>query len=270
MKENYVFISKGSFHNLILGKPRTVHYYLDHICLNKLIGHLISIKIKKDKPQCMYCKKTVSTLYRGYCFACSRSLAICDLCVLQPYRCHYHLGTCREANWGLKNCFIPHYVYLSYTSNFKVGITRNSHLYNRLIEQGAIIGHPIILTPSRRTAGIIEQQLGKHFSLHTNWRKMLVTHDVPSIEEFESIAEKLWDLTHQNQSLNVIKSQLNNIKITYPWSGTKINAKQLNIIDEPIEDVLLGCKGTYLIFESGVLNIRTLAGLTIDIGFNEY
>jgi hypothetical protein len=66
------------------------------------------------------------------------------MCILKPEQCHYEAGTCREPEWGLAQCFKPHYVYLANSSGIKVGITRESQIPIRWIDQGAVQALPIM------------------------------------------------------------------------------------------------------------------------------
>ncbi|HAK13651.1 MAG TPA: DUF2797 domain-containing protein, partial [Acinetobacter radioresistens] len=46
---------------------------------------------------CVSCgAKTKKSFSQGHCFKCFKTKASCDMCVLKPETCHYHLGTCRE------------------------------------------------------------------------------------------------------------------------------------------------------------------------------
>ena len=64
-------------------------------------------------------------------------------------------------------------VYLSKTAGNKVGVTKESQIPTRWIDQGAIQALIIARVPYRQAAGAIEISLKKHVSDKTNWRKML-------------------------------------------------------------------------------------------------
>ena len=70
----------------------------------------------------------------------------------------------------------PHSVYLSFTSDVKVGVTRKSQVPTRWIDQGAIEAIEIAELPNRYLAGICEIELKKYFKDKTNWRTMLTTN----------------------------------------------------------------------------------------------
>ena len=67
----------------------------------------------------------------------------------------------------------PHIVYLAYTGDVKVGVTRATQVPTRWIDQGATFALPIARTENRYEAGMIEVELKKHLADKTNWRKML-------------------------------------------------------------------------------------------------
>ncbi len=94
--------------------------------MNDLIGERISLNFD-GKIYCSNCgKKTNKSYSQGYCFPCCQKLARCDMCIMKPEQCHHHMGTCREPEWGTRNCFTPHVVYLANSSGAKVGITRKA------------------------------------------------------------------------------------------------------------------------------------------------
>ena len=56
--------------------------------------------------------------------------------------------------YAKKHCLIEHVVYLSLTSGLKVGVTRNTQVPTRWIDQGAIQAVELARTPNRYTAGL--------------------------------------------------------------------------------------------------------------------
>ena len=141
--------------------------------LNDLVGEEISIYFSGD----IYCiatgKKIRKTYGQGYSYQAFISLARADLCILKPELCHYHKGTCREPDWGERNCFIKHSLYLSKTSGIKVGITRSHHKITRWIDQGASSAQVIAEFDSRLQVGKAEAQMRLFMPDKTNWRKNL-------------------------------------------------------------------------------------------------
>ena len=73
-------------------------------CLNELLGKTLSIFFT-GAIHCVACDRlTKKSFNQGYCYPCFRKLAACDSCIMSPEKCHYHLGTCREPEWGEANC----------------------------------------------------------------------------------------------------------------------------------------------------------------------
>ena len=147
--------------------------------LNPLIGKQISLHFS-GTIACKHCGKVTKKSYsQGYCYPCMAKLAQCDLCIMKPETCHFHLGTCREPEWGEKNCMVDHYVYLANSSGLKVGITRHTQLPTRWIDQGACQALPIFKVSTRLQSGLVETALAEFISDKTNWRAMLKGEPAP-------------------------------------------------------------------------------------------
>jgi hypothetical protein len=141
--------------------------------LNPLLGRTIGVR-HTGNIHCIACgRSTRKSFNQGHCFPCFRDLARCDGCIVRPERCHYHLGTCREPEWGEANCMRPHIVYLANSSGVKVGITRESQVPTRWIDQGAAEALPVARVASRRLSGLMETVFKAHVSDRTDWRRML-------------------------------------------------------------------------------------------------
>ena len=144
------------------------------IPLNPLLGTHISLEYT-GIINCVNCgRKTKKSFNQGHCFPCMKKLASCDSCIVKPELCHYHEGTCREPEWGERFCFQPHVVYLSNASGLKVGITRNTQMPTRWLDQGAIQALPILEVDSRQQSGFVEVLFKNEVSDRTNWRAMLM------------------------------------------------------------------------------------------------
>ena len=166
----------------LAGSLAQYHLLFDdkRVDMNSLVGSPIELSFNKT-IQCANCGRITPKSYsQGYCFPCARSLARCDLCIMRPETCHYHLGTCREPDWGLSNCFTPHIVYLANSSGIKVGITRKTNTPSRWIDQGAICALPILEVKTRLESGLIEKALKSFITDKTNWRVMLKNETEPA------------------------------------------------------------------------------------------
>ncbi len=253
-----------------------VRYYLpvgEHeVFLNPLIGESISLRFT-GTINCIACgRETNKSFNQGHCFPCLRSLARCDTCIVRPELCHFEKGTCREPEWGAQNCNQKHIVYLANSSGLKVGITRGSQIPTRWIDQGASQALPILEVPDRLTAGLVEVAIKSSVSDRTNWRKMLKGSPEPVdllAERDRLLAESAAGLDNVQESIGSksmtrVKEQV--IGINYPVDRFPEKVKSINLDKNPeIVDRLTGIKGQYLIFESGVINMRKYAGYKLVV-----
>ena len=249
------------------------HYHLDKevgyelpigeqlLPLNQFLGQKLRIEFL-GKIFCKNCgRKTSKSFSQGYCFPCFRSLAQCDSCIVKPELCHFDAGTCREPEWGVRNCKIAHTVYLANSSGLKVGVTRTHQQTTRWIDQGAIAAIPIATVKRRKDAGLIEIELKKTLNDKTNWRAMLKgeTTDIDLAEE----RRKVLDLLPDNVEFKRVSDEFTAIHYPILQHPTKVTS--FNLDKNPIiEATLQGIKGQYLIFDTGVVNIRKYAGYEIQ------
>ncbi|RSB57965.1 DUF2797 domain-containing protein [Acinetobacter soli] len=222
--------------------------------------------------------KTPKSYAQGHCFKCFKTKAECDLCIMKPETCHYHLGTCRENEFAHNVCFQPHIVYLANSSALKVGITRISHMPTRWLDQGATQALPIFRVGSRRLSGHIETLFGSQIADKTDWRKLLKGEAEPLdlieqrdqlVQEFSPKIQAIRDEFGQNLEFNETIELLENEKpreFIYPVEQYPEKIKSLNLDKIPtIRGVLHGIKGQYLIFEQGVINVRKYSGYELII-----
>lgn len=243
--------------------------------LNELIGKQLTLQYHQH-ISCSHCgKRTNKSFSQGYCFPCMRKLAQCDMCIMKPETCHYEQGTCREPEWGEKNCFIPHYVYLANTSGLKVGITRHTQIPTRWIDQGATQALPLFKVNTRLQSGLVEIALAEFIADKTNWRAMLKGNAEPIdlIEKAKElvplISEKLNDirLKFGDDSVELLNEnviELNFPVETFPTKVTSFNFDKT----EQVSGVLQGIKGQYLLFDTGVINIRKFSSYHIQASVN--
>ena len=247
------------------------HYKLSfddqQVDMNILVGKHIELTYNKTiqcaNPECK--RATPKSYSQGYCFPCARSLARCDLCIMRPETCHYHLGTCREPEWGLSNCFTPHIVYLANSSGIKVGITRKINTPSRWIDQGAISALPILEVKTRLESGLIEKALKSFITDKTNWRTMLKNETEPAdlittkaslLDEVSSLVEKLGAKTFPDDI----------VSIDYPVLKYPTKVVSLSFDKTPVISGLLnGIKGQYLLLEGGVLNMRKFSSYHLTL-----
>jgi hypothetical protein len=235
--------------------------------MNSLIGKRITFNFNGD-IFCSACgAKTKKSYSQGFCYPCCQNLAKCDLCIMKPETCHHHLGTCREPMWGLENCFTPHIIYLANSSGLKVGITRQTNIPNRWIDQGAISAIPLLAVDTRLKSGIIEESLKEFVADKTNWRTML-KGEVTNIDLHASKYELLAKIPEKIAEVGATPVQDTLYTITYPVLEYPTKITSLNFDKTPeISGTLLGIKGQYLILDCGVLNIRKFGSYNLTIEY---
>jgi len=233
--------------------------------MNSLVGSPIELSFNKI-IQCANCRRITPKSYsQGYCFPCARSLARCDLCIMRPETCHYHLGTCREPDWGLSNCFAPHIVYLANSSGIKVGITRKTNTPGRWIDQGAISALPILEVKTRLESGLIENHTELKFGQTTNWRTMLKNETEPA-DLVTAKASVLAEVSSLVDKFDAKPFPDDVINIDYPVLKYPTKVVSLSFDKNPvISGVLNGIKGQYLLLESGVLNVRKFSSYHLTL-----
>jgi len=232
--------------------------------VNPMIGKTLRLEYL-GAIHCSHCGKRTKTSYsQGYCYPCMTKLAQCDLCIMAPERGHYDAGTCREPSWGEQFCMTDHVVYLANSSGVKVGITRATQLPTRWLDQGAIQALPIMRVSTRQQSGLVEDVLRSQVPDRTNWRNLLKGDaevlDLAAIREqiFDACADGIRTL-HDRFGLQAIQPlpDAEVVEIRYPVEAYPKKIVSLNLDKTPvIEGTLLGIKGQYLIFDTGVINIR--------------
>ncbi len=81
------------------------------------------------------------------------------------------MGEGRDVEWEEKHHNQPHIVYLAASDVVKVGVTRETQVPTRWIDQGANEAIKLAETPNRYLAGVLEVALKSEFTDKTNWRK---------------------------------------------------------------------------------------------------
>ncbi|MEX0605295.1 MAG: DUF2797 domain-containing protein [Marinobacter sp.] len=231
--------------------------------LNELIGRPIQIEFE-GMIRCIHCDRSTNKSFsQGYCYPCFRKLAACDTCIMSPEKCHYHLGTCREPEWGETHCMVDHVVYLANSSGLKVGITRGTQVPTRWIDQGAVSAIPMLQVATRQLAGLVEVVCKQHVADRTNWRAML-KGDVPELDLAGErsallcrIQPELAELREQHGDDALREASGEALDLSYPVEVWPEKVKTHNLDKTPtVNGILQGIKGQYLILDTGVINIR--------------
>jgi len=246
------------------------------IPLNQYLGRQLQLDYQ-GVINCVHCdRKTNKSFNQGYCYPCFRRLAQCDSCIISPEKCHYAAGTCREPQWGEEHCMIDHFVYLANTSGLKVGITRGSQVPTRWMDQGASQAQAIFRVSSRLHSGLVEVVFKNHVADKTHWQAMLKGPAQPrDLEEarcqlMEACADDIEQLRQQQglQAITVLEGEPQTC-ISYPVLEYPVKVKSVNLDKTPgVRGTLMGIKGQYLIFDTGVINMRKYGGYQLSLTLN--
>ena len=241
--------------------------------MNPLIGTELQLQFRQQ-INCVACNRvTKKSFNQGYCYPCFIRLARCDSCIVSPEKCHYHLGTCREPEWGEANCMIDHIVYLANSTGLKVGITRGTQVPTRWIDQGAVQAIPLMRVATRYLSGLVEVIFKTHIADKTQWQAMLKNH--VSIMDMQQEKQRMLALVKPELDAMINEHGLQAIQlldgsevteIEYPVLEYPVKVKSFNLDKTPeITGRLMGIKGQYLIFDSGVINMRKYGGYDLAI-----
>lgn len=151
------------------------------------------------------------------------------------------------------------------SSEVKVGVTRQTQVPTRWIDQGAVQAIPIVEVPNRYLAGITEVALKNHYSDKTNWQKML-KNEVPQVDLLKEKASLKYLIPKEVQEFYYPEKE-NLYELHYPVLRFPTKVNSLNLDKDPnYIGKLTGIKGQYLLFEDGtVFNVRTFEGYVVKI-----
>jgi hypothetical protein len=274
-------IARGGVRKMVTALADPVQYALPlgetETPMNALLGRSLQLTFS-GAIHCIYCgRKTSKSFNQGYCFPCFKRLARCDSCIVSPEKCHFHEGTCREPEWGLANCMIEHVVYLANTSGLKVGITRGSQVPTRWMDQGATQALPLYRVATRLHSGLVEVVFARHIADRTNWQAMLkgpgeerdLAADAARLTAACSEEVAALRQTHGEDAIEALPAP-QATAISYPVLSYPDKVRSFNLDKQPVAaGTLLGIKGQYLIFDTGVINMRKYGGYDIELSSAE-
>lgn len=238
---------------------------LEGVKLDSWIGKPIQIE-STGKIHCTVSGKSIRKTYGdGMSFDAFQSSPLAVESIIRPELSRIHEGIAlRDAEWEEAHHNQPHVVYLSLTSGIKVGVTRETNVPYRWIDQGASGAVVLARTPYRQLAGLIEVAMKSHFMDKTNWRKMLVAGnpDPASVvadltaakdEAYEVCPPDYEDFLDDDDTVTLLE---------YPGVSFPEKVQSLNLTKEPnIEGTLEAIKGQYFILDGGrVFNVRRHSG----------
>ncbi|WP_120996398.1 DUF2797 domain-containing protein [Stutzerimonas urumqiensis] len=261
-------LARGALDKMAVELGTTAQYSFrlgeTRVPVNPLIGKTVRLEYLGE-IHCSHCgRKTRKSFSQGYCYPCFTKLPQCDTCIVSPERCHHELGTCRDPEWGQRFCMTDHIVYLANSSGIKVGITRATQLPTRWLDQGASQALPILRVATRQQSGLVEDLLRSQVGDRTNWRALLKgdaeSLDLPRIREqvLDACAEGLQSL-QARFGLQAVQPlpDAEVVEIRYPVTVYPTKIVSLDLEKTPVvEGTLMGIKGQYLMFDTGVINVR--------------
>ena len=252
-----------------------VHYHLpwadvldpiEPVSMNELIGKTLLISYQGHINSILSGEKMKKAYGEGLSYKEFMESPMASPSIVRPELSRIHEGIAlRDYEWEMKHHMQPHTVYISLTNGYKVGVTRNTNIPYRWIDQGAIKAVRLADVPYRQLAGLIEVSLKPHIADKTHWQKMLkgvIDNPIDIVE----VRDKMAALVPQEyQQYLLTETAVTEIK--YPLEEPPIKVKSLKLDrEDKIRKRLIGIKGQYLIFEDGsVFNIRSHSGYRIRL-----
>jgi hypothetical protein len=234
--------------------------------VNDWVGQRIQISFEHAIHCIETGKKIRKSFGEGLSYEAFLSSPLASPSIVHPELSRIHEGIAlRDKEWEEAHHNQPHVVYLSRTSEVKVGVTRTVNVPSRWIDQGASEAIILAETPYRQLAGLIEVTLKDHFADKTAWQKMLKneTDDRTPLPQWKERA-----LNYLPAEFEPFISDSDEVTaIHYPVLAFPKTVKSLKLDTTPdIEGELSGIKGQYLLFSDGrVFNVRSHAGYRVTI-----
>ena len=251
---------RSRFHNPVSYSARLGD---NEIALNPLLGRKVQLNFSGN-IFCIECgRKTKKSFNQGYCYPCFKRLEQWFTCLIHPEKCRCQDGDCIQS----------HVVYLANSSGLKVGITRMTQIPARWIDQGATQALAIIRVRSRLQSGELEMAFKQHVADKTNWRDMLKG----KAAKLDMAGERDRLLAACEEDIKELKARfgfpaisilkgIDPVSIDYPVEAYPAKITSLNLDNEPVvSGTLKGIKGQYLIFDSGVINLRRFSGYEVEL-----
>lgn len=264
---------KGQLHKMRVTQDSPIQYFLEldtTICMNDYIGKAIKLSWN-GVIQCVSCQKvTKSSFGQGFCYTCFTQSASAAECIIRPELCRAHLGEGRDVAWEEANHNQPHVVYFAQSDIVKVGVTRETQIPTRWIDQGAVAAIKVAETPNRYLAGVLEVALKDHFSDKTNWQRMLRNE----VDESIDLVEEKWQLEGilPDDLLQYFTEDDTIEEFEYPVNQYPIKVKSIALEKlGSVSGILQGIKGQYLLFDGDrVINLRKYSGYMVEFRNDEF
>jgi hypothetical protein len=265
---------EGNLRKMATSLEETVQYglrlynnldYTEPVPINVAVGQEIQIEFLNEINCVVTGKKINKSFGEGMSYDAFMNSPQASPSIIRPELSRIHEGIAiRDFEWEMKNHMTPHTVYLAQTAGVKVGVTRNTQIPTRWMDQGAVKAIRLAETPYRQAAGLIEVALKDHISDKTSWQKMLKGE----IEEQDMLALKESMSIHVPREMQqYVTANDDIVHIKYPVIAHPPKVKSLKLDKVPlIEKKLMGIKGQYLLFDDGtVMNVRSHSGYKVRV-----
>ncbi|MFM2195505.1 MAG: hypothetical protein RL092_1105 [Bacteroidota bacterium] len=235
------------------------------LVLNSIVGRHIEISHTGSFFCLNHHGPIKKTFGEGLCWKCFNESASASPCIIRPELCRIHEGIALrgDLNWEMENHMQEHFVYLSFTSGLKVGVTRCSNLHSRWIDQGAKKAIVLARVPYRQLAGEIEVVLKQFIADKTNWKQMLLANNAAI--DMKEHRERVIDLLPEHYQ-DFVEFDSDEIAIEYPVQQHPIKPHALKLESAKYSGRLKGVIGQYLLLENDlVFNVRANSGMEIQL-----
>lgn len=245
-----------------------VNYYFrtestDPFLLNEFLDKPLKLSWT-GRITCVGCGRSIRKSYmQGFCFNCFSNAPDAAECIIRPELCRAHEGAGRDVEWEQEHHNCEHFVYLSLTSDVKIGVTRSSNRFSRWADQGAGSAMVFAKTPYRQLAGLIEVEIKQYVTDRTDWRKML-TNTTTNERSLVELKAMLGSFLPQNLQPYFLPGEevyhFHYPVLAYP---EKVESIDLDKTREAA-GILTGIRGQYLLFDGGrVINLRKYCGYEV-------
>lgn len=125
---------------------------------------------------------------------------------------------------------------------------------------------------TRLQSGLVEVALAQFIADKTNWRNMLKGQNdaldlkAAAAELIPQISEKLTELSELFGATAIEQLDEDVVNLDFPVSEYPTKISSFNFDKNPVvSGILQGIKGQYLIFDSGVINIRKFTSYEVSV-----
>lgn len=229
------------------------------------IGQHLRLEFLGDIHCTVTGKRIKKTFGDGMSFAAFQSSPLAVESIIRPELSRIHEGIAlRDAEWEERHHNQPHTVYLSATSGIKVGVTRDTNIPSRWIDQGACGAIVLARTPYRQLAGWIEVAMKPHFADKTQWRAMLTAGN-PDWTVTKAALETALDEAFETappEFEDFLVDDAPAVSLVYPATQFPEKVQSVKLDTTPlVEGTLAAIKGQYFVFDDGrVFNVRRHSG----------